>query len=311
MKKILILFIFSNFISFSYSQQIALHSQYMLDMYMINPAVAGSYDFIPVSANFRQQWVGFNGAPVTQTLTAHGYVGKNVGLGIGFFNEVSSPSRRTGMNVSFAYHVPMSSDFTRKLSFGISPVFFQHYINRELLTTYEPDDPAIMQNFNNQFCPDVNFGVMFTQDQQYYAGISFFNLLQIRRDLFQIMDRIDNPIQRTYYFLGGYMFHAGEDFIIEPSAHVQYQFGTPFQVDGNLRIVYKNRIGLGCSYRHDDALAYMLLVNFGTFRFGYSYDMTLSDMADHSFGSHEFHVAYRIFGNKKTSQSSGTIPMFY
>ncbi len=311
MKKIILSLIIAGLSIISNGQQLSLHSQYMLDMYMINPAVAGSYDFIPVSLNFRQQWVGFNGAPVTQTLTSHGYLGKNVGIGIGFFNEVATPSRRTGMNVSFAYHVPMSSDFTRKLSFGISPVFFQHYINSELLTTYEPDDPAVIHGFNNQFCPDVNFGVMFTQEKQYYAGVSVFNLLQIRRDLFQIMDEIDNPIQRTYYFIGGYTFEAGEDFIIEPSAHVQYQWGTPFQIDGNLRAVYKNRIGLGVSYRHDDALVYMALINLGTFRFGYSYDMTLSDMANYSFGSHEFHVAYRIIGNKRTSQSGGTLPMFY
>lgn len=311
MKKILLTLLIAGITTQVFSQQISLHSQYMMDMYMINPAVAGSYDFIPISLNFRQQWVGFEGAPVTQTLTSHAYLGKNVGIGVGFFNEVSSPSRRTGMNVTFAYHVPMSADFSRKLSFGLSPVFFQHYINTDLLTTNEPDDPAIINGFNNQFCPDVNFGVMFTQEKQYYAGVSVFNLLQIRRDLFQIMDRIENPIERTYYFLGGYTFHLGEDFDLEPSVHVQYQAGAPFQYDGNLRAVYKNRFGLGCSYRYKDAFAYMALVNFGTFRFGYSYDMTMSDIGNFSFGSHEFHVSYRIFKNGRTSSGNNALPMFY
>jgi len=310
MKRIFLAFtIFAMGISV-YGQQIPLHSQYMMDLSLVNPAVAVSYDFALVSLSYRQQWVGFDGAPVTQHFNMHKHIGNNVGLGLTFFNELTSPTRRTGIQFSFAYHIPLSDDMTRKLSFGLSPVFFQHYLNSELITTDQPNDPAVENGFNNQFCPDANFGIMFSKKSKYYVGVSVFNLLQIRRDLFQVMDRIENPIERSFYFTAGYQIHVHEDFSIYPSGLVQYQINAPFQFDANLRFIYKDRFGLGASYRYEDALVYMAFLSFGNFRVGYSYDMTLSDINMYSFGSNEFHVSYRI-PNKKNLNSQARIPMFY
>ncbi len=311
MKKLILLFAVAGFGISAYCQQIPLHSQYMMDLSMVNPAVAGSYDFTPISLNYRQQWVGFEGAPITQNLNMHKYIGNNVGLGLSFFNEVTSPTRRTGIQLSFAYHIPLSDDFSKKLSFGLSPVFFQHYLNADLITTDQPNDPAVINGFNNQFCPDANFGVMFTKDNKYYVGLSVFNLLQIRRDLFQLMDQVENPIERSYYFVAGYKFQLNEKFAIEPSGLAQYQFHAPFQFDVNLRGVYADRFGLGASYRYQDAIVYMAFVSFGNFRVGYSYDMTLSDINQYSFGTNEFHVSYRIPNKKASINSDARMPMFY
>lgn len=311
MKKLILLFAVVTIGISAYSQQIPLHSQYMMDLSMVNPAVAGSYDFTPISLNYRQQWVGFEGAPITQNLNMHKYFGSNVGLGLTFFNELTSPTRRTGLQISFAYHIPLSKDFSKKLSMGLSPVFFQHYINSDLITTDQPNDPAVVQGFNNQFCPDANFGIMFTHENHFYAGLSVFNLLQIRRDLFQIMDEIENPIERTFYLVSGYRFQIKEKFSVEPSALAQYQINAPFQFDVNLRGVYADRFGLGVSYRYQDAVVYMAFVSVGNFRVGYSYDMTLSDINQYSFGTNEFHVSYRILGKKSTINSDAKMPMFY
>lgn len=312
MKKLLLLISVAVFCLNAFSQQIPLRSQYMMDLSLVNPAVAGSYEFTPVSLNYRQQWVGFEGAPVTQSLNAHRYMGKNVGMGLTFFNELTSPTRRTGMQVTFAYHLPLNQEFTRKLSFGLSPVFFQHYINSDLLTTDQPNDPVIDGGFNNQFCPDANFGIMISETNKYYAGISVFNLLQIRRDLFQIMDDITNPIERTFYFTGGYKIKAGDNFLIEPSALVQYQINAPLQFDVNVKGMYMNQFGLGASYRYQDAVVCMAFISFNNYRIGYSYDITLSDMNRYSFGSHEFHFSYLIFREKTVTSSQRTdMPMFF
>lgn len=312
MKKLLLLFSVTVFCLNVFSQQIPLRSQYMMDLSLVNPAVAGSYDFTPISLNYRQQWVGFEGAPVTQSLNAHRYMGKNVGMGVTFFNELTSPTRRTGMQVSFAYHLPLSEDFSRKLSFGLSPVFFQHYINTDLLTTDQPNDPVIERGFNNQFCPDANFGLMFSRDNKYYVGASVFNLLQIRRDLFDIMDEISNPIERTFYFTAGYKLQLGDNFMIEPSGLVQYQMNAPFQFDVNLKGMFMNQFGLGVSYRNEDAVVCMAFLSFNNYRFGYSYDVTLSDMNRYSFGTHEIHLSYLIFrGSKVKSAKDSTLPMFF
>ncbi len=291
------------------AQQVSLESQYMLNDFVLNPAIAGTQNYIPVNFNFRRQWVGIQGAPVTQSLSAHGYLGKNVGFGGQFFNDVTGPSRRTGMNVSFAYHLRLSSDYTKKLSFGIAGVFFQHVIDGEKLTTDMPDDPAIVNAFNNQFCPDANFGVLYTDKEKWYAGASVFNLLQIKKDLFQLMDEIENPVERTYFFNSGVYLKKG-DYIIEPSVLLRYQANTPFQLDINTRVLYKNIVWLGTSYRHQDAVVLMTGFYFDKFRLGYAYDLTLSEVKDYTTGSHEINLVYYIFTENSKISRASFVPMF-
>jgi type IX secretion system PorP/SprF family membrane protein len=294
------------------AQQLSLTSQYMMNHYILNPAIAGTENFIPINLNIRNQWVNIKGAPVTQSLSAHGYLGSNLGLGGVFFNDVTGPTRRTGASISLAYHVRLNKDYTRKLSFGLGAVFFQHYINRELLTTDVPEDMTILEGFNNQFCPDANFGIYFSQTDKFYVGFSIMNLLEVKKDLFSLSNKIKNPIERTYYFNAGYRFKLGDNFGFEPSMLMQFQEQSPMQFDFNGRFGYKNMIWLGGSYRLKDAAVAMFSIDFKKFALGYSYDITLSEIKKHSYGSHEINLVYRIFRKDAFSKSDGNngFPLF-
>ena len=95
MKKI---FISAFVLVFSYGafgQQIAMFSQYMFNDFVINPAVAGSKDYAPIGISFRRQWAGMKDAPVTQTLSAHTFLGSTMGMGVNVYNDASGPTRRT------------------------------------------------------------------------------------------------------------------------------------------------------------------------------------------------------------------------
>jgi len=82
MKKIIAILL-TIFISFAgISQQLTFNSQYMLNQYLINPAAAGTKDYMSISTSFRQQWAGFNDAPRTQMLSAHSLIGDNMGIGL-------------------------------------------------------------------------------------------------------------------------------------------------------------------------------------------------------------------------------------
>lgn len=310
MKKIAFLFFFAMLAQSAFSQQLSLTSQYMMNRFVLNPAIAGNYNYIPINLNIRKQWEGIQGAPVTQSLSAHGYIGNNVGIGGFFFNDVTGPTRRTGMNVSFAYHLKLNKDFSRKLSFGVSGIFFQHFVDKDMLTTDQPDDAAIINGFNNQFCPDANFGVYLSQNNKYYLGFSIHNLLEIKKDLFNLETSIANPIERTYYANGGYTFSLNDDFQFEPSFLLQFQETTPMQMDFNGRFGYKNKVWLGGSYRMKDAVAMMIALNFDDFCIGYSYDLITSDIKNYSTGTHEINLTYRIFKKEMFRQNGNNIPLF-
>lgn len=310
MKKIFLPLVLMLFAQATFAQQLSLNSQYMMNRFVLNPAIAGNYNYVPINFNIRKQWDGINGAPVSQSLSAHSYLGSNVGLGGYFFNDVTGPTRRTGMNVSVSYQLKLNSDFSRKLSFGLSGVFFQHFVDKDKLTTNEPDDIAITNGFNNQFCPDANFGVYLSQTNKYYLGFSIQNLLEVKKDLFDMNRLVDNPVERTYYANGGYTFKLNDDFVFEPSFLLQFQETTPIQMDFNGRFGYKNKFWLGGSYRMNDAAVVMVGLDFDDFCIGYSYDITMSDIKNYSSGSHEINLTYRIYKKGALRQNCKSTPLF-
>ena len=128
------------------SQQIGITSQYLLNDFSINPAVAGTKTYSPLSVSFRRQWTGIDEAPVTQNLMYHTSLGESAGIGGHVFNDASGPSRRTGFNTTFAYNIKTSKK--TNLSFGLSGSLTQFSINRDRLITEIPNDIAIV-NLNN------------------------------------------------------------------------------------------------------------------------------------------------------------------
>jgi len=70
-RKILVLIVLLAVIKPVFGQQDPQFSQYMFNTLAFNPAYAGSAGLLNVSALYRAQWVGFDGAPQTQTLTAN------------------------------------------------------------------------------------------------------------------------------------------------------------------------------------------------------------------------------------------------
>ena len=85
------------------AQQDALYTHYMYNTLAVNPGYAGSRDALTLTALGRFQWVGFKGAPMTQTFTAHTPIrGKNIGLGLSMVNDKAGPVNNTSVYVDFA-----------------------------------------------------------------------------------------------------------------------------------------------------------------------------------------------------------------
>ncbi len=275
------------------AQQVAQQSQYMYNKFSINPAYAGAENGIPISLNFRRQWVGIEDAPITQTLSAHAFTGKFVGMGISFFNDVTGPTRRTGMNLSFARHLQLDDREEKWLSFGLAGTIHSFSFDQSKLTLDDPNDPAITGSFYNEFSPDINFGVYYST-ADYYAGFSVSNILQSKTDLFNLDANHGNQIVRTYFLTAGYKFILSEDFAFEPSFLVKYTGANSSQVDINGKLDIKNRFWGGASYRLKDAIVAFVGINLDLFELVYSYDYITSDINRYSGGSHEISLTARL-----------------
>ena len=297
------------------AQQIGLFSQYMSNDYMLNPAIAGTKNYIPIHSSIRRQWVGITEAPVTQTLSAHVNTGQNFGIGAAFFNEASGPTRRTGMNFSTAYHLVVKQESFKEqltLSVGLQGSLTQHVLDKEQLTTYVVEDPTIQKAYNYQLVPDVGFGVYLHKSNKIYVGLSSLNLVQTKHDLYNLVNDVNNRLVRNYFLSGGMNFDfktkARKIISLKPSLLFRMIEATPMQFDINVKAIYDKTFWAGVSYRHNDAVAALVGVRIYQMLVGYSYDFTVSDMKNYTYGSHELSLTLILNEGLKRKKGKGKAP---
>ena len=317
MKKILYLIIFLlSFSSLMNAQQLSLHTQYMTNDFALNPAIAGTKSYNPINLSFRRQWVGIREAPVTEFISMHGYYGHNLGIGGQLYNESVGPTRRTGASLSAAYHLTLSKtgynmglqdDNQHTFSFGLSFELNQLALDMAKLIPYTANDPTVDQAYNSQLTPDMNFGLFYHNLDKYYFGFSVMNLFQGKSDIYNIPNDITNIYVRNYYLTGGATLYLKGSWTLLPSFLVQGIETGVVQFDIGARAFYDDKYWIGVSYRHQDAVNPMIGVNFDEIRFGYSYDITISQIKNYSFGSHELIcvIILNRIGNNEYNRSAG------
>lgn len=303
-----------------YSQQISLNSQYMFNPSSFNCSAIGlDENYTQVQLNARKQWAGFSGAPSTQYITANSYLRDRFSMGGTLHNDVSGPSRRTGLTVVGAYKLPLSKDGRHSLSMGLGVSMTQHTIDISKLTTFLPDDPALNNvnnnqsitnsnnSYNNQFVPDAEVGFYYTYDDKAFAGISAKNLFQSDEDAFDASGSLPNRLVRNYFVYGGYNFEVSNYWKITPSLMYRMIDALAYQVEISTIITYNNQFWFGFSYRHEDAAVALIGIQYKEFRIGYSYDYLLSDISNYSTGSNELFLELQLHrGSKKKKKKNKT-----
>jgi type IX secretion system PorP/SprF family membrane protein len=282
-----------------FSQQLPQYTQYMLNQMAINPAVAGKDEYAEARSNNRYQWMGITDAPRTYMLTVQGPIKmKNMGVGMHVFTDIVGPTRRTGINFSYAYHLRLNKD-SLKLSFGVSGGILQWGIDGSKLILHDDGDQNLITNYQTTYVPDFGGGIYFHKKDQFYLGLSVPQLYQARIGLYEK----DSPSKIVSHFNvnGAYKFELGDDFKIEPSFLLKYANPAPFKIDAGLRVIYKEQIWLGGAYRHHDAFTALIGYMYKNYlMIGYSYDYTTTNIRKYSTGTHEIMFGIR-FSRKQAS----------
>jgi type IX secretion system PorP/SprF family membrane protein len=274
-----------------FAQQESLLSQYMFNGLVLNPAYAGSKDYAAVTAMFRKQWTGFPGSPVTQSVSIHGPLkNRNIGLGLMISNDHIGVTNQTDVYGSYAYHIQMNN---AKLALGLQ--FGVSYVKSKLsdLTVWDSNDPVFELNTQTNLLPNFGAGIYYYREK-FYAGISVPHLMNYDPDRtlgIEVKDAFRQT--RHYYFSSGIVIAVGSDLNIKPSVLVKYVDGAPIQYDLNINFLLNNILWVGASYRSKDAIVAMVEYQINKkFRFGYSYDVTLSRLRSYETGSHEIMLGY-------------------
>jgi type IX secretion system PorP/SprF family membrane protein len=326
-REIILFFLLFFFILFgtgkAEAQQFPVYSQYMMNGFLLNPAVAGHEGYTAINITGREQWLGIKDAPSTYALSVQTRLLKNsfisrsasikrrrrvmsrsgrVGMGLYVFSDRNGAFNRTGVQYTYSYHLSLRRSL---LSFGASLTGYQFRIDDEKIRLYT-EDQFYYNMDKSAMIPDANFGVYYS-DRNLYAG---FSALQLFENTFKLTDKggADFKMIRHYFAMAGYRFMFSETVYIEPSFLLKTTERFVSQLDFNAKLYIKEDYWAGLSYRTGgnyslseeslrgggSSIIIMGGARFDKFYFGYAFDYNLSAVSSYSIGSHELMLGVRF-----------------
>ncbi len=289
----------------SWAQQLPQLSQYTSHDYLYCPAVAGSRPWFEMRSAHRSQWVGIQDAPRTFMLSLTTPVGDKMGVGGYLYTDHVGPTRRTGAQVSYAYHLRLTDDI--KLGMGLSLGVQQFLIDGSKITFHDGNDPVMDDQLRGSLVPDATFG-LYLYHPSWWIGATAPQLLKSRIWFYDDADATLSTLAGHYYVMGGYRLPLNDDLRLEPSFLLKYVSPVPAKVDLTATLRYKEQVWLGITYRTGDAMSFMVGYWLKkTFQFGYSYDVITTNLSRYSSGTHEVMLAI-TFGKTQTSRTTGAEP---
>lgn len=290
MKKIILIITAGLFVvSQSNAQQDPMVSQYMFNGLYLNPAYAGSHDYWTSTLSYRNQWVGFDGAPETAIAAVDGPIAnKNMGLGVILLHDRIGVTRQNTALFNYAYQIKTSS--TSKFALGVNAGFSQFSARLSELTVWD-EDQVFQNDITSKILPRFGVGAYYFGDK-HYIGLSVPTLFAYQKGMdFNFDLSRASFLRRHYLFTAGYVFETSKDIKLKPSILLKYVKSAPLEADFNLSTVYKDKFWIGASFRTGDAVAIILEYQTNSyFRVGYAYDITVSKLRNYSQGSHEIMI---------------------
>lgn len=305
----------------TYAQQEVQYSQYMVNYLIINPGVAGTGDQTEFRAGIRSQWTGFEGAPRTVYLSAHGALNKvdpahitrhkndryqkkfnphgYHGLGGLIYNDATGPISRSGVYAVYAYNLALTS--TVRASLGAMAGLKQFRVDGSKLEFFDSDDP--LQAGQTALVPDAAIG-MWVYGSRFYAGASVQQVAGNEVDRFTGAQG-SGRLSRHYFATAGLNIALSKKVSWIPSILIRNVDPAPLSFDVNNKFRFQNIGWTGFSYRNEDSFVAMAGVFLkANLEVSYSYDVTRTVLNNYSRGSHELVVGLRLNKKPKTHNPS-------
>jgi type IX secretion system PorP/SprF family membrane protein len=275
-------------------------TQYMFNEMFINPAYAGSRDQISSTLVYRNQWVGIDGAPKTQTASINApLLNRKIGVGLNVLNESIGVTKQFAIYGNYAYRIRVGE--SGALAMGIQGGFINHQENLADVVTNEENDSEFLLNTPKVVIPNAGFGIYYNTDR-FYAGISVPRTLRNKVAGNGTSDVATDFSFSTwhYYITSGYVFPVSANVKLKPTIMLKAVEAAPLIGDISLNALFKDRIWLGAAFRSGDAFAAMLTFQATpNLRVGYSYDYTTTELNSYSNGTHEINIGYDFSLEKK------------
>ncbi|MDG3583676.1 MULTISPECIES: PorP/SprF family type IX secretion system membrane protein [Galbibacter] len=296
-----------------FAQQDPQYTQYMYNTMSINPAYAGSRGMLSATALYRNQWLGLDGAPQTETLNVHSPIRESkVGVGLSIINDKlgEGVTQETFFDAAFSYTIQTS--YQGNLSFGLKVGGSLLNVDFTRLNQYDDVELTGQNNIDNKFSPNIGAGIYYHTDN-YYVGVSVPNMLTTK-----YFDESNNSNSSSYvatsrihyYVMGGYVFDLDYRWQFKPAVLTKVVSGAPLQVDLSANFLYDESLTFGVGYRWGAAVTGMLGFQLNeALAVGLAYDREVTELGGTQFngGTVEVFLRYEFSRNYKRV----TTPRFF
>lgn len=291
-------------------------TQFYANPLYLNPAFAGSSKCPRIVTNYRNQWPGISGNFVTYSASYDQRVDKlNGGIGFLVTNDRAGQGTLNTTNISgiYSYQLNITREFS--IQAALQGTYAQKALDRSKLTfndmidnkdgfvfgTAEKNGSQKINNF------DISTGIL-GFSKKYFAGVSFHHLTRPNESF----NGGSSPLPMKITAHAGAIIPlqgSGGDATISPN--IIYQSQGKFQ-QLNLGVyLTKGPIVGGLWYRNKDSFIALVGIQKDMYKFGYSYDVTVSRLSQKTAGSHELSFAYVMdCKSKKKKFSTISCPTF-
>ena len=298
------------------------HTQYLLNNYLLNPAITGIEEYVDVQTGYRSQWTAVEGAPQTLHLSIHApvsgsgrYQGLNAvptkdnnkpvptnryrrnhghhGLGGTLMADQVGPFARKEVQLSYAYHLPVSRNTT--LSAGLAGGYLQQRISESQLILTDPDDPTILSGGQRSGKPLLSLG-LWAYGPKAYVGASATQVFRATNQ----PDGVADPRMLHAYVTAGYRLELSPGLALQPSALLRLSQRGPVTYDVSLRAIWNQRMWFGAAYRSSQEVSVLAGFHINELlSVAYAYDTSTGRFSRYSSGSHEVVLNLRLLNRRK------------
>jgi type IX secretion system PorP/SprF family membrane protein len=335
MKNLLVVYLMFT-VCIAKAQQKPIYTQYVLNNYIINPAISGIENYTDVKISYRNQWGGITGAPVTSYLSIHGPIGKqdyrtnatsydvpgdnprgrqymedysapapHHGVGVIVMSDKTGYISRWGAYATYAYHKGLNERTNLSAGFmvGVNSVSIDaSKIDYGSPTFTSQEDAAIgyLSGAISKVTPEVGAG-LWLYGADYYAGLSVLNIIPGKAQFGADSGNLGSRFVPHFFITAGYKLFVSDDVSLLPSVMIQYAKPVSPQVFTSFKLQYLDKGWIGSNFRFGDELggfSAMAGLNISnSFNIGYSYDLAPSALSQYSRNTHEFIIGF-LLGNK-------------
>ena len=277
-------------------------TQFYANPLYLNPAFAGSVRCPRFVLNYRNQWPAIPGNFVTYSASYDQHFdGLSGGLGLLVTNDVAGEGTLNTTNVSgiYSYHLPIGRNFSLKAGFQATyaartldwtKLTFGDQIDSRYGFVYQTQES---QANNSVSYVDFSAGLLGYSDK-FFIGFAAHHLTQPDQSFLVPSSRL--PMKITAHT--GAVIPLGRKTRFHTPATISPNILFQQQQDFrqiNLGMYFqKNPFIAGLWYRNKDAFIVLVGLQQGLFKFGYSYDVTVSRLTNATAGAHEISFSMQI-----------------